>query len=256
MSFFVIFCHFIPIDPQSQISCRAMSKNHPTPSLLLRLGEPPMMMMSKLPVNAPNSSPSIGGEGSQRQMQSSTFNKLSTLLLQSDRPSPLVSMNGKPLPSTLTCWTKSTLPELRQPIEERPVRLGNRLLMSPLYSEETSLRTATSMGELPSQKVYHEESSGETPKTKMRTIQSANREALNTISNPDIFVVATPIYVDRFESLLVDHPQPFVQSVYQGLRELSRIPTTGSGLKPGTSRIIPLKHNLSAITSLPGRQRG
>lgn len=48
-----------------------------------------------------------------------------------------------------------------------------------------------------------------------------NYAALNTISSrPDLFVVSTPINVDRFKSLLSSHPnQPFVQSVVRGLRE-------------------------------------
>ncbi len=38
--------------------------------------------------------------------------------------------------------------------------------------------------------------------------------------HPDLFSIVTPIHVDRFEALLVDHPnQPFVQSVTRGLRE-------------------------------------
>ncbi|KAF8804719.1 hypothetical protein BYT27DRAFT_7259194 [Phlegmacium glaucopus] len=39
-------------------------------------------------------------------------------------------------------------------------------------------------------------------------------------NNPDLFQIITPINVDRFEQLLVNHPnQPFVHSVCQGLRE-------------------------------------
>ncbi|KAI0054745.1 hypothetical protein BV25DRAFT_1777474, partial [Artomyces pyxidatus] len=37
---------------------------------------------------------------------------------------------------------------------------------------------------------------------------------------PELFKVVTPIDVDKFESLLVSHPnQPYVQSVLRGLRE-------------------------------------
>ncbi|KAF8547082.1 hypothetical protein OG21DRAFT_1399916, partial [Imleria badia] len=46
-----------------------------------------------------------------------------------------------------------------------------------------------------------------------------NAEALSTIqSHPELFVVSTPINVNRFEALLSSHPnQPFVQSVCWGL---------------------------------------
>ncbi|KAG1737264.1 hypothetical protein EDB19DRAFT_1637136, partial [Suillus lakei] len=49
----------------------------------------------------------------------------------------------------------------------------------------------------------------------------SNVEALNTIKrHPSLFKVSTPIKVDVFESLLVDHPNPdFVRSVCEGLRE-------------------------------------
>ena len=48
-----------------------------------------------------------------------------------------------------------------------------------------------------------------------------NLDALETIRTfPHLFQVSTPIDVDRFEALLVSHPnQPFVQSVCRGLRE-------------------------------------
>ena len=48
-----------------------------------------------------------------------------------------------------------------------------------------------------------------------------NLEALTTVqSHPDLFQVSTPINVDHFQSLLIDHPnQPFVCSVCQGLRK-------------------------------------
>jgi hypothetical protein len=48
-----------------------------------------------------------------------------------------------------------------------------------------------------------------------------NLEATSTIhDHPELFVVSTPIDVDRFEALLTSHPnQPFVQSVCRGLRE-------------------------------------
>ncbi|KAG2348112.1 DNA/RNA polymerase [Suillus weaverae] len=48
-----------------------------------------------------------------------------------------------------------------------------------------------------------------------------NLHALQTIEeNPSLFVVSTPIKIDVFESLLLDHPnQPFVHSVITGLRE-------------------------------------
>ncbi|KAF8816683.1 hypothetical protein BYT27DRAFT_7076719, partial [Phlegmacium glaucopus] len=43
----------------------------------------------------------------------------------------------------------------------------------------------------------------------------------NTITNnPDLFKIVTPIKVDIFEALLVNHPNhPFVQSVCTGLCE-------------------------------------
>ena len=48
-----------------------------------------------------------------------------------------------------------------------------------------------------------------------------NRDVSATISNnPDLFKVVSPIDVDHFLSLLVNHPnQPFVDSVCLGLRE-------------------------------------
>ena len=48
-----------------------------------------------------------------------------------------------------------------------------------------------------------------------------NTEAMQTIAaNPHLFLVSTPINVDRFEALLSEHPnQPFVHSVCIGLRE-------------------------------------
>jgi hypothetical protein len=48
-----------------------------------------------------------------------------------------------------------------------------------------------------------------------------NLAALRTISkNPGLFFISTCINIDKFESLLVDHPNPqFVKSVCQGLRE-------------------------------------
>lgn len=47
-----------------------------------------------------------------------------------------------------------------------------------------------------------------------------NTEALATIYHPHLFAVSTPINVDRFERLLLSHPnQPFVRSVLHELRE-------------------------------------
>ena len=48
-----------------------------------------------------------------------------------------------------------------------------------------------------------------------------NQEATETIvNNPDLFKIISPIDVDHFQSLLVNHPnQPFVDSVCVGLRE-------------------------------------
>ncbi|KIK90713.1 hypothetical protein PAXRUDRAFT_48304, partial [Paxillus rubicundulus Ve08.2h10] len=53
------------------------------------------------------------------------------------------------------------------------------------------------------------------------TKEFLNVDALNTIhTHPHLFVVSTPIDVDRFQSLLSGHPnQPFVQSVCHGLHE-------------------------------------
>jgi hypothetical protein len=49
----------------------------------------------------------------------------------------------------------------------------------------------------------------------------SNLDALQTIhDHPALFEVSTPIKIDTFESLLVDHPnQPFVRLVCTGLRE-------------------------------------
>ena len=49
----------------------------------------------------------------------------------------------------------------------------------------------------------------------------SNTKATQTIaSNPHLFSVSTPINVDRFEALLLEHPnQPFVHSVCTGLHE-------------------------------------
>lgn len=54
------------------------------------------------------------------------------------------------------------------------------------------------------------------PKNELR-----NRVARKTIAkNPQLFRITTPIKVDRFEKLLVGHPnQPFVKSVCRGLRK-------------------------------------
>jgi hypothetical protein len=48
-----------------------------------------------------------------------------------------------------------------------------------------------------------------------------NATVMQTINNrPDLFKVVTPINIDRFETLLVSHPnRPFVESVCRGLRE-------------------------------------
>ena len=48
-----------------------------------------------------------------------------------------------------------------------------------------------------------------------------NTDAILTISkNPDLFRIITPINVDKFEQLLIAHPnQPFVESVCTSLRE-------------------------------------
>jgi hypothetical protein len=48
----------------------------------------------------------------------------------------------------------------------------------------------------------------------------SDSDAARTIARrPDLFHIVTPINVDRFEELLVDHPnQPFVKSVCRALR--------------------------------------
>ena len=48
-----------------------------------------------------------------------------------------------------------------------------------------------------------------------------NSDAVTTIkNNPDLFRIITPIKVDRFEELLVSHPnKPFVESICTSLRE-------------------------------------
>jgi hypothetical protein len=48
----------------------------------------------------------------------------------------------------------------------------------------------------------------------------ANNQAIKTIDeNPELFVIDTPINIDKFEALLTHHPnQPFVKSVINGFR--------------------------------------
>lgn len=76
-----------------------------------------------------------------------------------------------------------------------------------------------------------------------------NTAALDSISkNPHIFKIVTPFNVDRFESLLSDHPnRPLVNSVCKGLRE-------GFWPHANTSSFIPFDPELVPNHRMGGRE--
>jgi hypothetical protein len=59
------------------------------------------------------------------------------------------------------------------------------------------------------------------PLPSVPTYELSNIEAMRTIKDhPTLFKIITPINIDLFEQMLLNHPnQPFVHSVCQGLQE-------------------------------------